>query len=204
MTQEKRGRNAGFRALSKWAAGEGTGQEKNSPEEQLEDAIRNTAKAYREGVIWFLDWKLGEVARVQRDMMETRLEREVEKSKSALYKTRGFAGLAPEDMGLDTANGFAQPASTYAQLKAAKVAIAEDAEMRKILEGISPEQLQMFEQENSDMLRQYEETLDQVRYSASGLFHCLKHFNMVVCRLLTISEGPLSGPYKRLLSSTIR
>ena len=170
MTQQKKGRNAGFRALSKWAAGGGTGQEARSPEEQLEDAMRNTTKAHRDGVIWYLDWRLGEVARLQRGMMETRLEREVEKSKSALYKTRGFTGLKPEDMGLDAANGSAQPASTYAQLKAAKAAVVEDVERQKILEGISPEQLQIFEQENSDILRQYEETLDQVRYGECPFF----------------------------------
>ena len=151
----------------------------------MEDAIRNTTRAHREGVIWFLDWRLGEVARLQRDMMETRLEREIERSKSALYKTRGSAGVgvvaaASDEMGLglgldaSSANGSAARANattSFAQrqgkVTANKIAMAEDdAQRQKILDGLSTEQLQMFEQENSDMLRQYEETLDQVRYVA--------------------------------------
>jgi hypothetical protein len=39
-----------------------------------------------------------------------------------------------------------------------------DAQQSDPEQELSPEQLQMFEKENQDMLKHYESTLDQVRY----------------------------------------
>ena len=41
--------------------------------------------------------------------------------------------------------------------------MGEDESRRDIEQQLSPEQLQLFARENQDMLKQYEDTLDQVR-----------------------------------------
>ncbi|MCJ1308224.1 hypothetical protein MMC25_001877 [Agyrium rufum] len=182
IAQEKRNKNRGFRALSSWAAGGIVGgqQPAKSPEEELEDARQNTLRSHREGVIWFLDWRLGEAASVQRDMMQARLEREMEKSKSVLYKTRGVGGVAGlgllgEDFGAGSDDGGVgmsgsmggglpgQPTANRGGGRAAKAAAEEEEQRHQALQQLSPEQMQMFAKENSDMLRQYEDSLDQVR-----------------------------------------
>jgi hypothetical protein len=85
-------------------------------------------------------------------MMEKRLRREMEKNKSALAKSRA---PIPELGGFDNAPIPPTRSSTAAHLEMQQV----DPEQE-----LSPEQIQMFEKENQDMLKHYESTLDQVRY----------------------------------------
>ena len=40
----------------------------------------------------------------------------------------------------------------------------EEEDKRQIEQQLTPEQLQLFAKENQDMLKHYEDTLDQVRY----------------------------------------
>ena len=40
----------------------------------------------------------------------------------------------------------------------------DEEDRRQIEQQLSPEQLQLFARENQDMLKHYEDTLDQVRY----------------------------------------
>lgn len=87
-------------------------------------------------------------------MMEIRLMREVEKSKSVLYKTRA-SGPATNDYG--GTNGSA--ATDYR----GKTSHVEDESSGVIENQLDPEQLQLFAQENQDMLKQYEDQLDKVR-----------------------------------------
>jgi hypothetical protein len=86
-------------------------------------------------------------------MMEIRLMREVEKSKSVLYKTRA-SGPATNDYG-----GVNGGAATDYRGKTGHV-----PEEHGVIENqLDPEQLQLFAQENQDMLKQYEDQLDKVR-----------------------------------------
>lgn len=140
---------------------------KRSPEEELEEAMQNTTKVHRESVIWYLRRKLEEAAEVQREMMQTRLDREVEKSKSVLYKTRGVAGLPVEDTDSRGMDGHGKASIANGSYKAGRSKLPDEEERKKIEQQLSPEQLQLFAQENSDMLKHYEDTLDQVRYVIS-------------------------------------
>lgn len=96
---------------------------------------------------------------MQRSMMDRRLQREVERSKSVLYKSRGSKGMdigleGPVDMGgTKGMNGYAGGGA----------AMEEEEKRRKGEEGLSEEQIQVFREENESMLKHYEDTLDQVR-----------------------------------------
>ncbi|KAI9804551.1 MAG: hypothetical protein M1825_001451 [Sarcosagium campestre] len=161
----------GLRTLGKWAAG-GTTQSK-SPEEEMEEARSNGVKVHRENVLWYLRRKLEECGELQRSMMETRLIREVEKSKSILYKTRGSAGLPAHladggaELG-DWSKGQGDGRSAPGQ-KNSRLSHVEDAEKSQIEQQLSAEQLQLFAEENQDMLKHYEDTLDQVRTAERSL-----------------------------------
>lgn len=101
--------------------------------------------------MWYLQRKLEDAGNVQGTMMEIRIQREVEKSKSVLWKSR--AGNVP-----------------YEKFEPSSLPDGQDAEGRNQSAGqdntetqLSQEQLQLFAQENQDMLKHYEDTLDQVR-----------------------------------------
>ncbi|EKG17180.1 SNARE-complex protein Syntaxin-18 [Macrophomina phaseolina MS6] len=140
----------GLGALGRWAAGGAITAK--SPEEELEEAKQNTIKIHRDGVIWFLNRKLEETGAFQASMMEIRLEREREKSKSVLYKTRGVT-MPPMD----------DPSGDYGAGSGSRAAALDDSSGKQVEQQLSEAQLQLFAEENQDMLKHYEDTLDKVR-----------------------------------------
>lgn len=147
----------GLGMIGRWAAGGALTAK--SPEEQLEEARANTVKVHRESIIWYLQRQLEECGRFQTAMMEIRLAREVEKSKSILYKARGTIPVSDEYTGMSRAPGAS---NGYR----GKTTVQQDEESKAMEQQLDPEQLQLFAQENQDMLKHYEDTLDQVRYAA--------------------------------------
>ncbi|KAI9785589.1 MAG: hypothetical protein M1835_003312 [Candelina submexicana] len=164
LRQRHRARN-GLTALGRWASG--VSEALQSPEEELAEAKESGLSKHRESVLWYLRRHLEECGEFQRSMMEIRLTREVEKSKSILYKTRDSRGMhAPMGSAEQDVSGFESthtnsPGSrTYSGSTGAHV---DEMERRQIEQQLSPEQLQLFAQENQDLLKHFEDTLDQVR-----------------------------------------
>lgn len=153
---QKRARQ-GLGALGRWAAGGAITAK--SVEEELEEAKANTVKAHHESIIWTLQNQLEECGRFQSSMMEIRLMREVEKSKSVLYKTRA-SGPSTNDYG-DMHGGDSGSSTDYR----GKASYKPEDSNGVIEQQLDPEQLQLFAQENQDMLKQYEDQLDKVRYA---------------------------------------
>ena len=150
----KRYGRTGLGMLGQWAAG-GAGQTR-SYEQEVGEARANAIKMHRENVLWYLRQKLQECGSFQASMMETRITREMEKNKSVLYKTRGQA--MPELGGFEDAP---VPPPNFAGRRASRM---EPQQGAAVEDELTPEQIQMFEKDNQDMLRHYEATLDQVRY----------------------------------------
>lgn len=145
----------GLGALGRWAAGGAITAK--SVEEELEEAKANTVQAHRESIIWSLQNQLEECGRFQSSMMEIRLMREVEKSKSVLYKTRA-SGPATNDY-----SGMNSSGAGSADYRG-KASHDQEESNGAIEQQLDPEQLQLFAQENQDMLKEYEDQLDKVRY----------------------------------------
>ena len=133
-----------------------------------------TTRLWRDGVLFYLGLKLREASEVQRGMTARRLEREVERSKSVLYKAKGGipSSLIEEEDGIGGVNGFGgggkggmggAGGGGYKN-KIPLGAVEMEDESRRAENQLSPEQLQLFEKENDDLLRHYEDTLDKVRY----------------------------------------
>jgi syntaxin 18 len=142
-------------ALGSWAAG-GAGQSKSYEQEQ-EESRANTISQHRESVLWYLRQNLQECGSLQASMMEKRILREVEKSKSVLAKSRT---RAMSDAG--GFEGFDTPSSMSNSYSAPMTAHMESSGSN-FEQNLTDEQFQMFEKENQDMLKHYESTLDQVK-----------------------------------------
>lgn len=149
--------------LGRWAAGASGGEK--SPEQAVAEARREAFAMHRDSVLWYLGRKLEEVGEVQRGMMERRLEREVERGRSVLYKVKGSvdAGEGVDGVGASGRKGMNGHAGERKSAYKGGGGVGEDESRREIEEQLSPEQLQLFARENQDMLKQYEDTLDQVR-----------------------------------------
>lgn len=100
MLERRFGKRGGARnnLLWRWAAG---GAEDNDEEEEDEDEALGKSteqleaegrahgiKAFREGVLWYLGWRLQGAVGLQRQMVEVRAAREREKEKSVLWKMK--------------------------------------------------------------------------------------------------------------------
>lgn len=155
--QQRKYARLGLGALGSWASG-GIGPKK-SFEQTLDESRTNTITQHREAVIWYLNEKLHRCTMIQAGMMEKRLSREMEKNKSALANSRG---PMPALGGFDNAPA---PPTKYSASTAAHV----ETQQMYPEEELTPEQIQMFEKENQDMLKHYQTTLDQVRYVGSNV-----------------------------------
>jgi hypothetical protein len=139
----------GLGALGSWASG-GVASSK-SAEHAAAEAQAQQLGGYREGVVWFLRQRLELCCRTQQDMMETRLRRELEKSRSML-PVGDLAEFVP------TAYKPHRQTASDAFTTGAEESPAAFAE------GLTDEQVQMFEEGNQNMMEHYESTLDKVRY----------------------------------------
>lgn len=151
----------GLSALGSWAAGGGgalgAGSKNKSPEHRAAEEAANSVNTHRESVLWMLRQRLQETVKTQQGMMEVRLKREMEKSRSVLAKVSmheaaGMPGM-PREPGSPTA----------AKRRASQGLPPEDRPAYNPTEDLSAEQIQMFEQENHNMLQHYESVLGQVR-----------------------------------------
>ncbi|KAI5305579.1 eukaryotic translation initiation factor 3 subunit A [Ascosphaera pollenicola] len=166
----------------KWASGiaqDGRGRPLRSEEQERLEGQENTIKTVRESVLWTLRTGLESVAEVQRHMVEKRVERINEKEKSILYNMNKH-GAVP------TVATTSTEASSFPPTKGEN-ALQED-EAAEIESQLSPEQLQLFAEENNDMLRHYEDTLDKAQNVEKSLLEITSLQQTLVSHLTTQDE----------------
>lgn len=139
-----------------WAAG--GGEQSKTEEQQLEEAKLNAIKMHRDSVVWYLRQKLSECGKLQASMMEKRIMREMEKNKSNLVKSRA---MMPDMVASEkpSSTKFTSSGNEHLETQTQSQPQASSPQ-----QDLSPEQIQMLEQENHDMLKHYQSTLDQVKY----------------------------------------
>lgn len=164
--QEKKG----FGRLGRWAAG-GAAQEK-TPQELEEDAIMATEKAHRDGVILSLRMRLQQAGKVQENIVSTRLNREIERSRNILSKSRGDrfqAEFAPSSSTTNTSTRQTLSA-TDIDLETSESLRREREQTRLQLESqMTPAQLQQLQSEETLMLKHYNAELEKIQKAQSSV-----------------------------------
>ncbi|KAF5022252.1 hypothetical protein F66182_5691 [Fusarium sp. NRRL 66182] len=166
----------GLGALGSWASG-GLSSSKTKEHEEAEAKARDMG-IHRDGILWFLRQRLELCCRTQQDMMEARLTREMEKSRSMLSKSgASIAGDFAE---------FTPSARRYSQSKpAAQFPTSDDGQFPS--QGLTEEQIQMFEEGNKDMMKHFESSLDKVRTAEKSLLEISELQSLLVNNLATQS-----------------
>lgn len=171
----------GLGGLGRWAAGGAVTAK--SPEEEREDAARKTVAAVRESIILFLQGRLEEAGRVQSEMMDIRLSREIEKSKSILAKSN-VGGTVPHV--LDEEIGSASTSSAKRMRMSGDFGGGGSSSSMSEIPArteLTQEQMQQFAEENHELLKHYEDQLDQVRTAEKSILeiselHSTLHANL--------------------------
>ncbi|KAJ5963683.1 uncharacterized protein N7479_003559 [Penicillium vulpinum] len=199
LLHKKYGHSAAGALLWRWAGGSGALDSSNVDEgksaEQLRaEEIARSIATVRESVLWFLRRGLESAVSVQRRMVEKRIERVREKEKSVLYKVAagkaaagsGSAGrkgsVSVERAGVAGAGSF-DPA-----FQAPDATVLSEADTARIEAQLSPEQLQLFAEENDTMLRHYEDTLGKVQNAEKSLLEISSLQETLVSHLATQEE----------------
>ncbi|KAI9924954.1 hypothetical protein ASPWEDRAFT_54391 [Aspergillus wentii DTO 134E9] len=175
--------------LFRWAGGTGaleddSSDNANKSAEQVRDEeVSRTVKTVRENVLWFLRRGLESAAEVQMGMVERRIERVREKEKSVLYKSGGAAGAFAMGEELGAAGGAGN-----ASMRGYDATAMSEGEAAAIESQLSPEQLQLFAQENDTMLKHYEDTLSKVQNAEKSLIEISSLQQTLVTHLATQEE----------------
>lgn len=207
LAQRKRATGP-FGGLRVWAAGRSdTGK---TPLEELEDAQAGMLSAHHESMLWYLRRQLEDCSELQMTMMEIRLTWEMERSKSRLYGAHASTTFAPMAGGstLEMPSGDVGSAQSGLRDGISDVASVENVTSEFQL---SHEQQQLLAEENQDMLKHYEDTLDQVRTAERSLINISElqttlannlavqaaHVDQLVADTLTTTEN-VGGGNKQL------
>ncbi|EER39966.1 syntaxin [Histoplasma capsulatum H143] len=173
-------------ALWKWAAGGGqveTSGTGSAEQRRLEETER-TLKTIRENVLWWLRGRLEGVAEVQRGMVEKRIERIKEKEKSVLHRMSSVPGVGAGGFGPGSDGGGL---SMRDRPTASDILpdVIDEKEKAEIESKLSPEQLQLFAQENDGLLKHYEDTLGKVKTAEKSLLEISSLQQTLVMHLST-------------------
>jgi len=164
LLERKYGKPNGI--LQRWAAGEGDTPDAGKSQAQLDDEGKaKTMQIFHEGVLWYLRAQLGHAASWQQDMMQTRINQQRNKDKSVLYKTK--PSWASVDVESSSVNGSADG---NMDTRGRSFNPALDAERDAAIRAqLTPEQLQLFEEENSTLLNHYNDTLTKVTQAEKSI-----------------------------------
>lgn len=140
--QKKYGSSLG--ALGSWASGGAVSGK--TGEHAAAESRANESRIHRDGVLWYLRQQLQLCGQTQKGMMEARLIREVEANRSLASQAPSLADFAE----------FAPTKTSRRQSGGPEEAYTED-------QGLSEEQLQMFEEGNQDMMKYFESMHEKVQ-----------------------------------------
>ncbi|KAL1967055.1 hypothetical protein VTN77DRAFT_3579 [Rasamsonia byssochlamydoides] len=172
-------------AIWRWASGGGAALQAKTPEQERDEETARTIRTVRESVLWYLRRGLEAAAEAQRGMVEKRIERVREREKSVLYKAAAAtAAAATPASGGAPAGGDAAGAGAVHDTALTMA----DSEVADIESQLSPEQLQLFEEENDAMLKHYEDTLSKVKNAEKSLLEISSLQQTLVSHLATQEE----------------
>ncbi|KAG5927509.1 hypothetical protein E4U42_002152 [Claviceps africana] len=182
---------SGLSALASWASGDGASRK--TAEHLTAEAQGQQTGIHRDGILWFLRQRLELCCRTQQDMMESRLSREMEKTRGMLLPPAGdFA-----DFSLTSEKPW----------RASTSVVSSDSNKdssnnhMSVTEGLTQEQVQMFEQDNQDMVKHYESTLDKVRMAEQSLVE-ISELQSLLVNNLAIQSAHIDQLVSDSLSTT--
>ncbi|KAI5463449.1 hypothetical protein BGZ63DRAFT_352686 [Mariannaea sp. PMI_226] len=165
----------GFGALGSWASG---GVVSSKTEEQITAEGKAQVKGfYRQGILIFLRHWLEACCRTQQHMIETRLARELSKNQSSLAKAE--ASILADLTDFNPSG----PSTSHESSKHSPVS----NEAHNIGDGLTEDQIQMFEEGNQDMIKHFEGDIVKVRTAQKSLLEISELQSLLVNNLATQS-----------------
>jgi hypothetical protein len=171
--------------LWRWATADGVDEPPKNQEQRHDEGRAQTLKTVRASVIWYLQAGLAQAMERRQEMVEIKAEREREKERSVLWKMNANAPASRESM-----NGSATGYQTKTDDRGWKHDQTTESSYNPsaVESQLSPEQLQLFESENSTLLNYYNDTLKQVTQAEKSVLEIASLQQTLVSHLTTQGE----------------
>jgi hypothetical protein len=183
LLERKYGKPNSF--IWRWATADGVDEPPKSQEQCDDEGRAQTQKTVRASIIWYLQAGLAQAMERRQEVVEIRAEREREKERSVLWKMSANAPAMRESMN-GSAAGY-QPRSDDRGWKH-DPATKSSHDPSVVESQLSPEQLQLFESENSTLLNYYNDTLKQVTQAEKSVLEIASLQQTLVSHLATQGE----------------
>ena len=178
--------------LWRWATAdddEAPSEAQKSPEQRADEGRAETLKTVRASVIWYLQVGLAQAMERRQEMVEIKAEREREKERSVLWKmnaNNNNNAPAHKRGGGGSVNGSAETENRGRKYDPANDSSPYDP--AALESQLSPEQLQLFESENSTLLNYYNDTLKQVTQAEKSVLEIASLQQTLISHLSTQGE----------------
>jgi hypothetical protein len=183
LLERKYGKPNNF--IWRWATADGVDEPAKSQEQRDDEGRAQTLKTVRGSVIWYLQAGLAQAMERRQEMVEIRAEREREKERSVLWKMSANAPARRESMNGSVA-GLASNTDDRGQQY--NPATDPSSDPSAVESQLSPEQLQLFESENSTLLNYYNDTLKQVTQAEKSVLEIASLQQTLISHLNTQGE----------------
>lgn len=180
LLERKYGKPNSF--IWRWATADGVDEPAKSQEQRDDEGRAQTLKTVRGSVIWYLQAGLAQAMERRQEIVGIRAEREREKERSVLWKMSANAPAGRESM-----NGSVAGLPSNTDDRGRQYNPATDPSSDPSAE-LSPEQLQLFESENSTLLNYYNDTLKQVTQAEKSVLEIASLQQTLISHLNTQGE----------------
>ncbi|CAG8651038.1 27957_t:CDS:2 [Gigaspora margarita] len=160
---------------------------------------RDVLAAIRSSITWFLNKRLTEVSKIQKDQQETRIMKEIEKRESTLYKPTESKSPSRPSSAIQTMLN-----------EESETPMKSDNEMSGNIEGdddieqhLSAEQKMILERENESMMKELATTLEQVNQAEKALLE-ISTLQSVLSNHLAVQTQQTDRLYAEAIAITDR
>lgn len=165
-----------IRALERWeeerqtrnSAGQSGGWITSLMKDPLQEGVENTVGKHRDAVLWYLNDRLRSVSELQQSQQETRVNRQLEKSRSMMHNVRKEGGFKGANAGIKGVGAGADD---------------EKTDFSSLGSDIAPELLQQLESEHAELLDELQGKLGKVHEAEKSLYEIAEMQNELTMHL---------------------
>ncbi|PKY13359.1 hypothetical protein RhiirB3_492015 [Rhizophagus irregularis] len=155
--------------------------------------------AIRSSITWYLNKRLTEISKIQKDQQETRIMKEIEKRESTLYKS---ASIRPSTPSLQMMINEEKEISEKNDRGLNRGTIGEE-EDDEIEQSLTAEQKMMLEMENETMMKELATALEQVNQAEKALLE-ISNLQTVLSNHLAVQTQQTDKLYAEAIATTDR
>ncbi|CAG8515852.1 1317_t:CDS:2 [Ambispora leptoticha] len=156
--------------------------------------------AHRSSVTWLLNMRLMQVSKIQKELQESRIRREIEKRERSLLKPTTNKPMTPPLVLRDSSDEKDSSSKNKENNVDTNVITSEDDDIERYL---SAEQKMMLEMENESMMKELESTLDQVNQAEKALLE-ISNLQSVLSSHLAVQTQQTDRLYAEAIATTDR